>query len=92
MIGHSVPVYSGYASQYGYGLGNVLGGLMRAAIPIIKPVVASAGRHLLSRGVKKLSRKLNDIDSMKKTKKKKKKRGVAKNKHSHNKKPRDIFG
>lgn len=33
MIGHGVPVYQGYASQYGHGLGNVLRGYMRRAIP-----------------------------------------------------------
>ena len=35
MIGHALPVYQGYRSQYGHGLGNVLGGVMRAAIPFV---------------------------------------------------------
>ena len=33
MRGLSFPVYRGYSSQYGAGLGNILGGLVRMAIP-----------------------------------------------------------
>ena len=45
MIGHGVPVYQGYASQYGHGLGNVLRGYMRRAIPILKPWMKSTGKR-----------------------------------------------
>ena len=60
MIGHGVPVYQGYASQYGHGLGNVLGGYMRRAIPILKPWMKSTGKKLLLAGVNKLQQKLNE--------------------------------
>ena len=47
--------YKGYRSQRGYGLGNVLGGILRAAIPIVgrtlKGAAKSAGRSLLSSGL-----------------------------------------
>jgi len=42
MIGHGVPVYRGYASQYGHGFGNVLGGLVRSALPIVGKIAKSA--------------------------------------------------
>jgi len=46
-----IPVYRGYASQYGHGLGNVLGGIIRAALPMVKNVAKSAGKHLLRSGL-----------------------------------------
>jgi len=58
MIGHGLPVYRGYASQHGYGLGNVLGGIIRSAIPFVTPIVKSAGREILLAGAKKIQRKL----------------------------------
>lgn len=51
MIGHALPVYRGYASQYGYGLGNVLGGLVRSALPMIGNIAKSAGAKLLKTGL-----------------------------------------
>ena len=42
MIGHALPVYQGYASQHGYGLGNVLGGIIRSAIPIVQNITRRA--------------------------------------------------
>ena len=50
--------YKGYRSQRGYGLGNVLGGILRAAIPVVgrtlKGVAKSAGRSLLRSGLQAL--------------------------------------
>ena len=50
--------YKGYRSQRGYGLGNVLGGILRAAIPIVgrtlKGAAKSAGRSLLRSGLQAL--------------------------------------
>ena len=60
MIGYGMPVYTGYASQYGHGFGNVLGGLVRSAIPFIRPIVKSAGRKLLKAGVNKIEQKFLD--------------------------------
>ena len=54
MIGGGVPVYQGYSSQYGYGLGNVLGGIIRAAVPMITPIAKDVGRKLLKAGMRKL--------------------------------------
>ena len=54
-----IPVYQGYASQYGRGLGNVLGGLVRAAIPFVKKVAKSAGAKLLNAGVNFVAGQVN---------------------------------
>ena len=51
MIGHAMPVYQGYSSQYGRGLGNVLGGLVRAAMPIVTKLAKTAGAKLLNTGL-----------------------------------------
>lgn len=58
MIGHGVPVYTGYASQYGHGLGNVLGGLVRSAMPFVGKIARSAGNQLLETGLDFVSKKL----------------------------------
>lgn len=58
MIGHSIPVYRGYASQYGHGLGNVLGGLFRSAMPFVGNIAKSAGKQLLETGVDYVAKKL----------------------------------
>ena len=57
MIGSGLPVYQGYSSQFGFGLGNILGGILRSAIPMITPIAKNAGRELLLAGVKRLQRK-----------------------------------
>ena len=44
-------VYQGYASQYGHGLGNVLGGVARAALPIVRNIAKKAGAQLLDTGI-----------------------------------------
>ena len=59
MIGHAVPVFQGYASQYGHGLGNVLGGLVRAALPIAGKIAKTAGAKLVDTGLDFLTEKLN---------------------------------
>ena len=46
-----MPVYRGYSSQYGHGLGNVLGGMVRAAIPIMGNLAKKAGARLLDSGL-----------------------------------------
>ena len=45
MNGYGMPVYTGYASQHGYGLGDVLGGLVRSAIPFIMPAVQGSSKY-----------------------------------------------
>ena len=56
----SMPVFKGYQSQYGRGLGNVLSGLLRAAVPIVGPVIKNIGRSLLSAGANRLQ---NEVES-----------------------------
>ena len=58
MIGHALPVYQGYRSQYGHGLGNVLGGVMRAAIPFVSKLAKKAGTQLLDTGINYLQNSL----------------------------------
>ena len=99
MIGHGLPVYQGYASQRGYGLGNVLGGIVRAAIPFIKPIAKSAGREILLAGAKKIQRKLKQQKGVKRAVSKRKNmlrdRKIPPGKRAGSKKksktPRDIF-
>ena len=57
MIGQGLPVYHGYASQYGHGLGNVLGGLMRSALPVVTRVAKAAGAELLKTGIEAITKK-----------------------------------
>lgn len=58
MIGEGMPVYRGYASQYGHGLGNVLGGLIRAALPTVSKIAKSAGTKLLDSGVQYVAKQV----------------------------------
>ena len=58
MIGHAIPVYQGYGSQYGHGLGNVLGGLIRSAMPMVGKVAKAAGAKLLETGLDYVSKNL----------------------------------
>ena len=63
----AMPVYRGYSSQYGAGLGNVLGGIFRAAVPILSPLLKSAGKQLLRTGARVggnlMDRGVNYLDS-----------------------------
>ena len=59
MIGHALPVFQGYSSQYGHGLGNVLGGVMRAAIPFVSKLAKKAGAQLLNTGIDYLQHNLS---------------------------------
>ena len=58
MIGGGLPVYQGYSSQFGFGLGNVLGGVIRSAVPLIAPLAKDVGRKLLLAGAERLQRKI----------------------------------
>lgn len=50
-IGHGLPVFRGSRAQKGHGLGNVLGGLFRSAMPLLKKGVKSLGKEALRTGV-----------------------------------------
>ena len=50
-VGSGMPVYRGSTSlQRGYGLGGLLGGLFRSAIPLLKKGVAVVGKEALKAG------------------------------------------
>ena len=53
-----MPVYQGYGSQYGHGLGNILGGLIRSAMPMVGKVAKAAGAKLLETGLDYVSKNL----------------------------------
>lgn len=104
MIGHGLPVYRGYASQHGFGLGNILGGVIRSAIPFVAPIVKSAGREILLAGAKKIHRKLKKQKDVKRvvnkqninttrkgSRKKKMPPGKIVQRKKKSKGPRDIF-
>ena len=41
-IGHGMPVFAGTSMQRGHGVGNILRGLLRVALPLVKSVGKSA--------------------------------------------------
>lgn len=49
-----MAVFRGYRSDYGAGLGNVLSGLLRHAVPLVAPAVKNIGKTLISAGANKL--------------------------------------
>lgn len=49
-----MAVFKGYRSHYGAGLGNILSGLMRQAVPILAPAVKNVGRTLVNVGANRL--------------------------------------
>ena len=50
MIGHAIPVYHEYASQYNYGLENVLGGLIRSVMLLVGKVAKAADTKHIETG------------------------------------------
>jgi len=49
--GNGLPVFGGYRGQRGHGLGSILGGLFRSAMPMIKRGLATFGKHALKTGL-----------------------------------------
>ena len=66
MIGNGMPIYAGYASQHGHGLGNIFGGIVRSAIPFIMPAVKDAGKQLLREGVTTMQKRILQDNTQKK--------------------------
>ena len=58
--GAGLPVFQGYQGQYGRGLGNVLAGVLRSAVPLIAPAVKGLSRSLIRAGANKLQRVIDD--------------------------------
>ena len=54
-VGRGLPYFAGAHYQRGHGLGSILGGLFRSAIPLVKPLVKQGvrtmGREALKAGV-----------------------------------------
>ena len=50
-VGRGHPVFTGARTQRGYGLGGILGGLFRSAMPLIKQGAKTLGREALRTGV-----------------------------------------
>ena len=49
--GNGIPFFSGSRTQRGHGLGSVLGGLFKSAVPILKRGVKTLGKHALRTGL-----------------------------------------
>ena len=49
--GNGLPVFQGSRGQRGHGLGSMLSGLFRSALPMIKSGLASLGKHALRTGL-----------------------------------------
>ena len=90
-------VYKGYASQYGHGLGNVLGGVARVALPIVKNIAKKAGAQLLDSGINYIQRKISKKKPAKRTTSRSTKHkrrnppGKPVRRSTRKRKPRDIF-
>jgi hypothetical protein len=50
--GHGVPIFQGSRGQRGHGLGSVLSGFFRSAMPILKRGLAFFGREALKTGAR----------------------------------------
>lgn len=44
--GSGLPVFRGDAHQHGYGIGNIISGLFRQALPVIAPVLKAGAKTL----------------------------------------------
>ena len=53
--------YRGVRYQKGHGLGNVLGGLLRASLPFLKRTALGVGKDLLSTGVSQTGKVVRDV-------------------------------
>lgn len=49
--GNGLPVFAGSRMQRGHGLGSMLSGLFRSAVPMIKRGLATFGKHALKTGL-----------------------------------------
>lgn len=49
--GSGIPIYRGLGVQRGHGLGSFLGGLMRSALPLLKPVAKAVGHEAINFGL-----------------------------------------
>ena len=73
--GSGIPVFSGSRGQRGHGLGSLLSGLFRNAIPMLKRGLATFGRHALKTGLE-IANDVVDGDSLKNSAKKRVPEGI----------------
>lgn len=50
-IGSGLPIFVGSRGQRGHGLGSILGGLFRSAVPVVKRGLASLGKNAVKTGL-----------------------------------------
>lgn len=50
-VGSGLPIFVGSRGQRGHGLGSVLGGLFRSAVPMVKKGLASLGKNAIRTGL-----------------------------------------
>ena len=50
--GNGLPVFEGYRGQMGHGLGSMLSGFFRSAVPFLKRGLAFLGKQVLRTGAK----------------------------------------
>ena len=50
-VGRGFPVFQGPRNQRGFGLGGILGGLLKSAMPLIKQGAKTLGRQAIRTGV-----------------------------------------
>ena len=55
-----MEVFRGYRSHYGAGLGNVLSGILRHAVPLVAPAVKNIGKTLISAGTNRIQNLIED--------------------------------
>lgn len=68
--------FTGRRYQKGHGLGNILGGLVRATLPVLKRTAISLGKDVASTGLVQGGRLIEDIIHGKPVKKSMKKRAI----------------
>ena len=70
-IGHGMPVFAGASMQRGHGVGNILRGLLRVALPLVKsvgksalkksiPIIKEVGTRAVKRGVDIVATEMTD--------------------------------
>lgn len=68
--GTGIPVFRGEFNQQGSGLGNMLAGLARRAIPLLTPIAKTVGKEILKTGGQVLTDVLTGKDDIKSSAKK----------------------
>lgn len=55
------PYYAGAKTQRGHGLGSLLGGLMRVAMPLVKSGAKTLGKQALKTGMRSVKSLVRDV-------------------------------